>query len=198
MPGPRSRLKWDRAPASTLASRADHGRSQGRKARMRNGTTESESKVKEWLAGQGDAMVELLTELVNTDSGSYDKAGRRRGRRGAEALLHVRRAQARDRPAAALRRADPRRARPPAEQRPAADHPDGPSRHGVPQGRARAPALPHRERARLWAWRLRHEGGARDERLRDRGAEALRRHIRGPSSRWSRATRRSPRRARAR
>jgi glutamate carboxypeptidase len=42
---------------------------------MRNGTTESESKVKEWLAGQGDAMVELLTELVNTDSGSYDKQG---------------------------------------------------------------------------------------------------------------------------
>ncbi|MFI5012468.1 MAG: M20 family metallopeptidase [Hyphomicrobiales bacterium] len=42
---------------------------------MRNGTTENERQVKDWLAAQGGAMVKLLAELVNTDSGSYDKAG---------------------------------------------------------------------------------------------------------------------------
>jgi glutamate carboxypeptidase len=42
---------------------------------MRDGKTENERKVTDWLAAQGDAMVKLLAELVNTDSGSYDKAG---------------------------------------------------------------------------------------------------------------------------
>lgn len=42
---------------------------------MLNGLTENERQVKDWLATQGDAMVELLSELVNTDSGSYDKQG---------------------------------------------------------------------------------------------------------------------------
>jgi len=42
---------------------------------MLNGLTENERQVKDWLVTQGDAMVELLSELVNTDSGSYDKQG---------------------------------------------------------------------------------------------------------------------------
>ena len=35
----------------------------------------SEQKILEWLGGQHDAMLALLETLVNTDSGSYDKAG---------------------------------------------------------------------------------------------------------------------------
>ena len=34
-----------------------------------------ENQVTGWLAGQHEAMVKLLAEMVNTDSGSYDKAG---------------------------------------------------------------------------------------------------------------------------
>jgi glutamate carboxypeptidase len=36
---------------------------------------DSEQKIIEWLGGQRDAMLALLRTLVNTDSGSYDKAG---------------------------------------------------------------------------------------------------------------------------
>src|SRR5687767_14722241 len=38
-------------------------------------TTESEQEVLDWLASQRGAMLALLETLVNTDSGSYDKAG---------------------------------------------------------------------------------------------------------------------------
>ena len=41
---------------------------------MRNGSAE-ERQVVDWLASQQGAMVELLADLVNTDSGSYDKQG---------------------------------------------------------------------------------------------------------------------------
>jgi glutamate carboxypeptidase len=34
-----------------------------------------ESQITEWLATQQDAMVALLREIVDTDSGSYNKAG---------------------------------------------------------------------------------------------------------------------------
>src|SRR6478735_5550356 len=37
--------------------------------------SEGESKVAEWLEEQREAMVSLLGELVNTDSGTYDKVG---------------------------------------------------------------------------------------------------------------------------
>ncbi len=37
--------------------------------------TEGENRVTEWLREQRDAMVSLLGELVNIDSGTYDKAG---------------------------------------------------------------------------------------------------------------------------
>jgi glutamate carboxypeptidase len=35
----------------------------------------SEKQILDWLGGQRDAMLALLQTLVNTDSGSYDKAG---------------------------------------------------------------------------------------------------------------------------
>src|SRR5262245_66396318 len=37
--------------------------------------TAEEAKLTGWLSSQQDAMLELLRELVNIDSGSYDKAG---------------------------------------------------------------------------------------------------------------------------
>src|SRR5690606_37245382 len=37
--------------------------------------TPEEQKVTEWLANRKEGMVALLRELVDTDSGSYDKAG---------------------------------------------------------------------------------------------------------------------------
>ncbi len=37
--------------------------------------TTAEREITTWLAGQQQAMVELLAEVVNMDSGSYDKAG---------------------------------------------------------------------------------------------------------------------------
>lgn len=38
-------------------------------------TVSLESDITTWLAGQRDAMLEALREMVNTDGGSYDKAG---------------------------------------------------------------------------------------------------------------------------
>ena len=38
-------------------------------------TTTNGQAVLDWLASQRPAMLALLEELVNTDSGSYDKAG---------------------------------------------------------------------------------------------------------------------------
>ena len=37
--------------------------------------TPQEAQISDWLAAQKEAMLGLLAELVNTDSGSYDKAG---------------------------------------------------------------------------------------------------------------------------
>ena len=42
---------------------------------MAAGSNGSEQKILEWLGGQHGAMLALLETLVNTDSGSYDKAG---------------------------------------------------------------------------------------------------------------------------
>jgi glutamate carboxypeptidase len=42
---------------------------------MAAGSNGSEGKILEWLGGQRDAMLALLAALVNTDGGSYDKAG---------------------------------------------------------------------------------------------------------------------------
>ena len=37
--------------------------------------TPQEAKITDWLAAQKEAMLALLGEVVNLDSGSYDKAG---------------------------------------------------------------------------------------------------------------------------
>jgi glutamate carboxypeptidase len=42
---------------------------------MASPSSGSEQKILDWLGGQRDAMLALLQMLVNTDSGSYDKAG---------------------------------------------------------------------------------------------------------------------------
>src|SRR5262245_40824626 len=42
---------------------------------MTAGSASGETQVLEWLGAQRPAMLALLEELVNTDSGSYDKAG---------------------------------------------------------------------------------------------------------------------------
>ncbi|MBV9748182.1 MAG: M20 family metallopeptidase, partial [Acetobacteraceae bacterium] len=42
---------------------------------MRSGSTRDEAQILDWLAAQRPAMLGLLERLVNTDSGSYDKAG---------------------------------------------------------------------------------------------------------------------------
>jgi glutamate carboxypeptidase len=42
---------------------------------MASPSSGSEQKILDWLGGQRDAMLALLQTLVNTDSGSYDKAG---------------------------------------------------------------------------------------------------------------------------
>jgi glutamate carboxypeptidase len=34
-----------------------------------------ESQISDWLASQKQAMIDLLRDVVNIDSGSYDKAG---------------------------------------------------------------------------------------------------------------------------
>ncbi len=38
-------------------------------------TSPTETRIADWLAGQRDAMIDLLREVVDLDSGSYDKAG---------------------------------------------------------------------------------------------------------------------------
>ena len=37
--------------------------------------SDNEQKIKAWLAGQRQAMIDLLREVVDIDSGSYDKQG---------------------------------------------------------------------------------------------------------------------------
>ena len=119
-------------------------------------------------------MLALLREAVNTDSGSYDKAGvdavgqlfidffTQHG------LLTTREPQRH------LRRCHPHPPRRHALQREA--HPaDGPSRYRVPQGRGRPPPLPHRGWPRLRAGRVRHERRARHQCVRAGRLQALRR-----------------------
>ncbi len=45
----------------------------------------TETRVTEWLAAQKDAMVDLLREVVDIDSGSYDKSGWMRSARASSA-----------------------------------------------------------------------------------------------------------------
>ena len=118
----------------------------------------SEQQILDWLGGQRDAMLALLQTLVNTDCGSYDKAGvdavgahirNFLGDHGIADRSHARRK---------IRRRDHGDRRPGiAAVRQPADPADGPSRHRVPEGRADPAAVQDRRRPRLWAGRRRHE-----------------------------------------
>ena len=125
-------------------------------------------------------MLALLETLVNTDSGSYDKAGRRCGRRAHPRTSSSEHGIATEvTPDEQFGDAITRHRRPGrAAARQPADPADGPPRHGVPQGRADAPAVPDRRRPRLWSRRRRHEGRPGDELLRARRHQAVRRRAR--------------------
>ena len=140
-----------------------------------------EAKITEWLASQQEAMLALLRDAVNTDSGSYDKAGVDAvGQRfidffTEQGLLDDPRA------ARTLRRRHPHPPRRHALQRKA--HPaDGPSRHRVPERRSGPPPVPHRQRPRLRPGRVRHEGRPRHQRVRAGRLQAVRRCA-GPAGR---------------
>ena len=140
-----------------------------------------EAKITDWLAAQKEAMLALLGEVVNLDSGSYDKAGVDAvGARfirffQEQGLLTTIEPHERFGDAIHIRLDDK-----PTQRAP--DRADGPSRHRVPQGRGGAPAVPHRGWPRLRARRGRHEGRARAQRLRAGGLQALRRRA-GPARR---------------
>ena len=131
-----------------------------------------EGEILEWLGGQQGAMLSLLEELVNIDGGSYDKAGVDAVGARIRAFLEEPRDRLRDDRERDLWRRAARDRRRAVERR---HHADGPSRHGVSQRRADAPPVPDRERPRLRAGRLRHEGGPGDECVRARGVQEVRR-----------------------
>ena len=133
-----------------------------------------EAKITEWLASQQQAMLDLLRDAVNTDSGSYDKAGVDAvGQRfidffTAQGLLTTREPHDTFGDAIHIRLDDKPLQR---KTRPA----DGPSRHRVPERRGGPPPVPHRRRPRLRTWRVRHEGRSCHQRVRAGGLQAVRR-----------------------
>ena len=131
-----------------------------------------EGEILEWLGGQQGAMLSLLEELVNIDGGSYDKAGVDAVGARIRAIPREPRDRLRDDRERDLWRRAARDRRRAVERR---HHADGPSRHGVSQGRADAPPVPDRERQGLWAGRRRHEGRPGDECVRARGIQEVRR-----------------------
>ena len=159
----------------------------------------AEQSILDWLGGQRDAMLALLQTLVNTDSGSYDKPGVDAVGGHIREFLDQHGIASEVTAERQIRRRHFRHRRPGfAALRQPADPADGSSRHGLPQGRAVAPAVQDRGRPRLWAGRRRHEGRPRHELLRawlrSRNSAGRRRR----SWRCSPATRRSARRSRGR
>ena len=105
----------------------------------------AESQITAWLATQQDAMVALLREMVDLDSGSYNKPGHRRGRRGGPPLPRRPGHPGRNPRAAEARRLSARRG---SVGRAAGQcrrqyRADGPPRHGIPRRRGRAPPIHH-------------------------------------------------------
>ena len=140
--------------------------------------TPEETKVTAWLASRKEAMVALLREMVDTDSGSYDKAG---VDRAGQVLARFHEANglvveivpdARYGDAVKARLPNPAAN----DQRPVLllGHRDT----VFPAGRADAPALHRQGRPRLWTGRRRHEGGAGDRGLRRRRLRRMRRALR--------------------
>ena len=140
-----------------------------------------EAKITDWLASQKEAMLALLGEVVNIDSGSYDKSGvdavgvRFMRFFQEQGLLTTIEPHERFGDAIHIRLDDK-----PSNERPIVlmGHRDT----VFPQGRGGAPAVPHRRRPRLRPRRRRHEGRARAQRLRAGGLQALRRRA-GPARR---------------
>ena len=137
----------------------------------------TETDVTAWLATQQDAMVALLREMVDIDSGSYNKPGI-----DAVGAVVQRFMQAHGIPVEVAKQPNHgdclRAAVPwdgPAGNAGRQRRADGSSRHGVPRRRGVAPAVHHTRRDRLWPGRRRHEGGAGHELLRACGIRKVRR-----------------------
>ena len=160
----------------------------------------TESQITAWLATQQDAMVALLREMVDIDSGSYNKPGI--DAVGAVVQRFLAATASRWRRCRQQKHGDCLRAAVPwdgpAGQRRRQHRADGPSRHGVPRRRGGAPAVHHPRRRRLRPGRRRHEGRAGDELLRARRLRASSAARRRRWSGCSPATRRSAARKAAR
>ena len=122
-------------------------------------------------------MVALLREMVDIDSGSYNKPGI-----DAVGAVVRRFLAGHDIPVETMPSAEARRlpARCGAVGRAAGQcrrqhRADGPSRHRLPRRRGRAPPVHHPRRRRLWPGCRRHEGRAGDELLRARRLREVRR-----------------------
>ena len=138
--------------------------------------SKAEQSILDWLGGQRDAMLALLQTLVNTDSGSYDKPGVDAVGGHIREFLDQHGIASEVTAEREIRRRHLRHRRPGfAALRQPADSADGSPRHGLPQGRAVAPAVQDRGRPRLWAGRRRHEGRPRHELLRAGGDQEIRR-----------------------
>ena len=149
-----------------------------------------EAAIASWLAAQKEAMLALLADLVNIDSGSYDRAGveavgERLVRFLEESGLVIEREPHETFAPAIHVKLDEKRAN-------EADSPMG-HRDTSSQRRGGAAAFRNGERPSLWPCR-RHEGGSH-KRLRLAALQALRRPARARVS--SRRTRRSVRCSRA-
>ena len=106
--------------------------------------SKKETAVLDWIAGERRRDPRLIETLVNTDSGSYDKAGVDAAGGRIRAFL---RARHRDRHGRQRTFGDAIRAGVGEGRRRQLPHPaDGPSRHRVPQGEAAAPSVPRRRR----------------------------------------------------
>jgi hypothetical protein len=119
--------------------------------------TSTEAQITEWIASQKQSMIDLLRDVVNIDSGSYDKHGvdavgsrfqQHFAAHGIEAWR-----EPHDVFGDAIHALV---AKPGSNERPV--FADGSSRHGVSQGRGGAPAVHHRGHPRPWAGGRRYEG----------------------------------------
>ncbi len=135
-----------------------------------------ESDITAWLATQQDAMLGMLREMVDTDSGSYNKPGIDAVGAVVQRFLTehgipvetIRQPKHGD----CLRARSPGR---PGRQRRRQHRADGPPRHRLSRWRGDPPPLHHPRRHRLWPGRRRHEGRAGDELLRPRRLRQIRR-----------------------
>ena len=128
--------------------------------------TQNERQILDWLASQRGAMLALLETLVNTDSGSYDKAGvdavGGHIRRVPRQPGHRQRSHAGTQPSATP-------STPPSAIRAARNRPILLMGHRdtvFPKGEPTRRPFKIDSRARLWPRRLRHEVGPGDELLR--------------------------------